>query len=151
MELHVEDHPEPIIELERVFRIHQASDLLRAHARYAATFDATGDTEAADWEREQIGRTLKQVLTTEDTSAGTLNSVAWYCATADIYLEESLEAAQRATELEPENSGILDTLAESYFRLGMVDEAVAAIDRALAIDPEDTYLQGQRDRFLGKN
>ncbi|MFA9387074.1 MAG: hypothetical protein ACERIE_03280, partial [Methyloceanibacter sp.] len=50
-----------------------------------------------------------------------------YCATADMYLEESLDAAQRAAKIEPENTGILDTLAEVLYRLGRADEAIEAI------------------------
>jgi tetratricopeptide (TPR) repeat protein len=79
--------------------------------------------------------------------AGTLNALAWFCATSDIYLEESLQAAERAAELEPENSGILDTLAEVLFRLGRAEDALRTIDRAIALDPDDEYLQRQRARF----
>jgi uncharacterized Ntn-hydrolase superfamily protein len=147
VDLRVEDHPAPIEELERVFRIHETSDLLQAHVRYLQHYEATGDVEAAHRERTRMGQTLERALNDEATGAGALNALAWYCATADMYLEESLEAARRAVELEPENSGILDTLAEVYFRLGRVDEALSTIDRALAIDPEDDYLKSQRERF----
>jgi uncharacterized Ntn-hydrolase superfamily protein len=147
IELRVEDHPDPINELERVFRIHQASDLLRAHLRYAEHFDSVGDTTAAARERERIGETLLRTLARDDADAGALNALAWYCATSDMYLEESLQAAERASELEPENSGILDTLAEVLFRLGRNKEAIEVIDRALAIDPEDEYLQAQKKKF----
>ena len=78
------------------------------------------------------------------------NALAWYCASADMYLEESLQAAQRAAALEPENSGILDTLAEVLFRLGRKKEAIEVIDRAIAIDPDDDYLRGQKARFEQK-
>jgi tetratricopeptide (TPR) repeat protein len=149
VELRVEDHPDPINELERVFRIHQASDLLRAHLRYAEHFDTTGDAEAAKRERERIGQTLVRTLARDDADAGSLNELAWYCATADMYLEESLEAARRAVAMEPENTGVIDTLAEVLFRLGRLKEAVEAINRAIEIDPEDEYLQSQRKRFKG--
>lgn len=151
VELRVEDHPTPIDELERVFRIHQASDLLRAHARYASWYERQGDAEAAAGERDRIGATLRATLARDDASASTLNSLAWYCATAEIYLEEALRAARRAAELEPENSGILDTLAETEFRMGDVEAALATIDRALRLDPEDEYLLGQKKRFRGES
>jgi uncharacterized Ntn-hydrolase superfamily protein len=150
IELRVEDHPAPIDELERIFRIHQASDLLRAHLRYAALYDSLGNEEAADRERDRVGDALKRTLATKDADAGTLNALAWYCATADMFLEESLEAAKRAVKQEPENTGILDTLAEILFRLGKKTEAVATIERALELEPNDDYLKGQRARFLGK-
>jgi uncharacterized Ntn-hydrolase superfamily protein len=149
VELRVEDHPDPINELERVFRLHQASDLLRAHLRYAEHFDTTGNTEAAERERKRIGETLVRTLARDDADAGSLNALAWFCATADMYLEESLEAARRAVDLEPENTGILDTLAEVLFRLGRGKDAIEVIDRAIAIEPDDEYLQDQRNKFRG--
>ena len=150
IELRVEDHTSPIDELERVFRIHQASDLLRAHLRYAEMYEANGDKTAADRERQRIGETLQRTLANPDADSGTLNALAWYCATADMYLEESLQAAERAAKAEPESTAVLDTLAEVYFRLGRKSDAIATIDRAIAIDPEDNYLRTQRDRFEGK-
>jgi uncharacterized Ntn-hydrolase superfamily protein len=150
IDLRVEDHPSPIDELERVFRMHQASDLLEAHVRYAEWYDEQGNTEAAALERQRIGETLQATLSRGDASASTLNALAWTCATSDVYLEESLRAAERAVELEPENANILDTLAEVHFRMGNADEALEVIDRALALAPDDGYLLGQRKRFLGK-
>lgn len=147
IDLRVEDHPEPIAELERVFRMHQASDLLRAHVRYAAHYDTTGAPAAAALERRRIGETLLYTLGRDDADAGTLNSLAWFCATSDMYLEESLRAAQRAVDLEPDNTAILDTLAEVHFRLGHIDDAITVIERAIAIDPEDSYLREQKRRF----
>ncbi|UCF79222.1 MAG: DUF1028 domain-containing protein [Candidatus Eiseniibacteriota bacterium] len=147
IELRVEDHPDPINELERVFRLHQASDLLRAHLRYAEHFDTTDNVEAAALELKRVGETLVSTLERDDVDAGSLNALAWFCATADMYLEESLEAALRAVKLEPENTAILDTLAEVLFRLGRAKEAIEVIDRAIAIDSDDEYLKGQRKRF----
>jgi uncharacterized Ntn-hydrolase superfamily protein len=149
IDLRVEDHPTPIEELERVFRMHQASDLLEAHVRYAARYDEQGDSEAAARERQRIGETLEATLARDDAAASTLNALAWTCATSNIFLEKSLRAAERAVAMEPENVGILDTLAEVHFRMGNATRAVEVIDRALAIDPDDAYLLGQRQRFLG--
>lgn len=150
IDLRVEDHQTPIDELERVFRIHQASDLLRAHLRYAEEYDANGDKAAAKRERERVGDALKRTLADKNAEAGTLNALAWYSATADMYLKESLEAAKRAVALEPGSSAILDTLAEVYFRMGKKDEALVTIEKAIAIDPNDAYLQTQRERFKKK-
>lgn len=148
IDLRVEDHPSPIEELDRVFRIHQAGDLLRAHLRYAEAYRESGDTTAAAREFARIGDTLQRTLQREDAEAGTLNALAWYCATADAYLEESLLAARRAVALEPGNTGILDTLAEVQFRMGRAEEAIATIDAAIALAPDDAYLASQKERFM---
>ena len=150
IDLRVEDHVTPIDELEHVFRLHQSSDLLEAHVRYAAQYDEVGDTEAAARERSRIGGALAYTLGQADASAGALNALAWFCATSDIYLEESLEAAARAVKLEPDNTGILDTLAEVYYRMGDSKQAIAVIDRAIAMEPDDNYLKGQRKKFVGE-
>ena len=147
IDLRVEDHATPIIELERVFRIHRSTDLLRAHLRYAEQFESEGNQVAAQRERERIGETLRATLDRKDATAGTLNALAWYCATADMYLEESLQAAERAVELEPRDAGTIDTLAEVLFRMGRAKEAIETIDRAIAIDPDDDYLKQQREKF----
>ena len=147
IDLRVEDHATPIIELERVFRIHRSTDLLRAHLRYAEQFESEGNQVAAQGERERIGETLRATLERTDATAGTLNALAWYCATADMYLEESLQAAERAVGLEPGDAGIIDTLAEVLFRMGRAKEAIEAINRAIAIDPDDDYLKQQREKF----
>jgi uncharacterized Ntn-hydrolase superfamily protein len=68
-------------------------------------------------------------------------------ALAGVNLDESLAAATLAVEIEPQNPEILDTLAEVHFRRGEVDQAIAAGERALARDPESTYLQEQLERF----
>jgi len=76
-----------------------------------------------------------------------LNSLAWFTAINDIYLPQAAVAAERAVELEPENTSILDTLAEVYFRLGRVDDAIRVIGRALSLSPDDDYLKQQMGRF----
>ena len=148
IDLRVEDHQQPIVELERVFRIHQASDLLEAHVRYASWYEENGKPEAAERERQRIGGALTYTLAQEDASASTLNALAWTCATSDVFLEESLIAAERAVQREPNNSGILDTLAEVHYRMGHAQKAISVIDRAIALDPDDNYLKTQRERFL---
>jgi tetratricopeptide (TPR) repeat protein len=76
-----------------------------------------------------------------------LNSLAWSCATADLYLPQSLEAAQRAVALLPRDSNIMDTLGEVYFRMGRVKEAIETETRALELSPNDNYLREQLARF----
>jgi len=150
IELRVEDHPTPIDELERVFRMHQASDLLEAHVRYATAYDEQGDAAAAQRERQRIGEALQGTLQRGNASASTLNALAWNCAISDIHLQEALRAAQEAAAMEPENTNILDTLAEVHFRVGDAAKAIEVIDRALALEPGDGYLLSQRKRFEGK-
>ena len=57
------------------------------------------------------------------------------------------EAAKKAVELEPEDSNILDTLAEVCFRLGDRDKAIEIETRAIELAPDDAYLKEQLERF----
>ncbi len=147
VDLRVEDHPSPIDELERIYRIHQTQDLLEAHLRYAQMYDSLGQGERAMRERTRIGETLRRVMASGTRDAGVLNSLAWFCALGNVYLNEALKAAQTAVEIEPSNTGIIDTLAEVYFRMGQRAAAIEAIERAIQISPQDAYLLGQRERF----
>ncbi len=145
--LRVDDHTSPIAELERLYRLHEASDLAEAHIRYAAESRARGDEPGARRELERVGETLRRTLADESASAGTLNALAWYAATNDLFLSEALEAAQRAAALEPESVEILDTLAECQFRLGDFAGAMQTIEKALDASPDDAYLLSQKARF----
>ncbi len=145
--LQVEDHETPIAELMRLYDMHEAQNLSVAHLRFADLYEKSGNTEAAALERERVGQSLARALERNDTDAGTLNALAWSCAINDVYLSESLEAARRATKLEPEDSNILDTLAEVHFRLGDAEKAIEVIEQALELAPGDAYLNEQLQRF----
>jgi uncharacterized Ntn-hydrolase superfamily protein len=144
--LHVEDHPDPIVELRRVFRMHQGSDLLDAHFNYLEEAQAAGDLRIAEVETARIGAIVGAALA-EDRDAGTLNGLAWACATHDVLLDEAVRLARRAVALDSTNVDILDTLAEALFRNGEAAEAIAVETRAAAIDPKSDYLKNQIARF----
>ncbi|MGD9140217.1 MAG: DUF1028 domain-containing protein [bacterium] len=146
-DLRVEDHDDPINELIRVYRIHEMGRLLEAHARYMSHYESVGDARMADLEKDRIGAMLVRSMAEEEPDAGSLNSLAWFCAINNIYLEEALAAAKQAVELSPDEGYIIDTLAEAYFRNGMVEEAIATIKRAIEIDQEDNYYREQLERF----
>lgn len=79
-----------------------------------------------------------------------LNDYAWTFAERGIALEKAAAAAQKAVELSESDPGILDTLAEVYFKMGKKELAVATIEKAIAAKPDDTYFQDQKKKFLGE-
>lgn len=147
VDLRVEDAKEPIKELVRVFGILEAQRLAEAHLRFAEMYDKKGKKELARIERERVGEALQRALDRGENDASNLNGLAWTCATNDVYLDQALQAAQRAVDLEPKNTGILDTLAEVHFRMGHADKAVEVESRALAMEPGNNYLTDQLRRF----
>lgn len=150
VDLRVEDAKEPIKELVRVFGILEAQRLAEAHLRFAETYDKKGKKELARIERERVGEALQRALARGDNDASNLNGLAWTCATNDVYLDDALRAAERAVELEPKNTGILDTLAEVHFRMGHADKAAEVESRALAMEPGNNYLTEQLRRFQSR-
>ena len=62
-------------------------------------------------------------------------------------LDDALQHALRAVELDPDHAAYLDTLAEAHFHLGDRDAAVRHSRRAAERRPQDTTLQEQLRRF----
>ncbi len=87
----------------------------------------------------------------DDPSA--LNAYAWRMTELKLNLEAALQRAGHAAELARDDAtlqaNILDTQAEVYWSMGKADEAVKTIEKALKIDPESSYFQGQKAKFLG--
>ena len=147
VDLRVEDHPDPINELKRIYAIHQKTDLLAAHLDYADYYTKNNRPDLAMRERNIVGSMLEQALADSSKDAEFLNDMAWFCATAGLFMPQALEAAKRAVALQPASPNILDTLAEVYFRSEMRDQAIATIQRAIELDPESTYYKDQLKRF----
>ncbi len=61
--------------------------------------------------------------------------------------EEGLRNLERAVELDPRNFITLQQIALSYQQLGRYAEAIAALDRALAIVPDNVETRANRGRF----
>ncbi len=91
-----------------------------------------------------------QLLPKNQDDTSFLNGYAWFCAEQEVELEKAVVAAKRAVEVSEEDPGILDTLAEVYYKMGKQNEAVSTIDKALSQQPDDEYLQKQKRKFLGE-
>jgi serine/threonine-protein kinase len=61
--------------------------------------------------------------------------------------EEGLQNLQRVVELDPRNFNILQQIAVSYQSLGRYAEAIAALDRALAIVPDNVETRANRELY----
>src|SRR5438094_206134 len=61
--------------------------------------------------------------------------------------EVGLQNLQRAVELDPRNFSILGQIAHSYQHLGRYPEAIAALDRVLAIGPENAETRAFHAEF----
>jgi len=61
--------------------------------------------------------------------------------------EEGLRNLQRAVELDPRNFDILQQIAISYQTLGRYAEAIAVLDRALSIVPDNVEIRAARAEY----
>src|SRR5207248_11019251 len=61
--------------------------------------------------------------------------------------EEGLQNLQRAVELDPRNLYTLQQIALSYQGLGRYAKAIAALDRALAIVPDNVETRATREQY----
>ncbi|HEY6572469.1 MAG TPA: DUF1028 domain-containing protein [Candidatus Eisenbacteria bacterium] len=147
VDLRVEDAKDPIHEIRRVYLIHETDGLAEAHLRYAASAEKAGKKDLAALERSRVGEALRRAVARGENDPQNLNGLAWACATNDMFLPEATAAAERAVSLAPKDTGILDTLAECYFRAGRTEQAIETMGRALALAPDDNYLKGQMARF----
>ena len=150
VDLRVEDHKTPITELRRLWQIHQGFHGAGSHMDMADEYDAAGHADLARVERERVHETLVEVLARGDGDASLLNGLAWSCALHGLNLADALKAAERAAEMEPKSTDILDTLAEICFRMGDKARATEVETKAAALDPKNPYLDGQVKRFAGR-
>lgn len=82
--------------------------------------------------------------------ANRLNSFAWWCFENQVNLQEAEQMALKGLELaesDEQRATILDTAAEICNKLGNCDEAIARINRAIALDPENAYYKEQLAKF----
>ncbi len=74
------------------------------------------------------------LITADSTDAQSLNNYAYSLAERDVNLNKALIMAQKAVEIEPDNSAYLDTIGWIYFKLGNVKKAHHFIKSAIDND-----------------
>jgi uncharacterized Ntn-hydrolase superfamily protein len=128
VELKITDHADPIPELRRLFNLWKYHVVTPTYARLAGE-------EPAQAERlhEHLGRYLAEAMAAQYDDAHLYNGLAWFLAEKKLFPQQALKAAQRAVELAPENSSILDTLAEAHFAAGDMAEARRIAEQACSL------------------
>ncbi len=131
----------------------KALTALIADPKGGSTGDEAFDTLSRYYKKSGKDRELAALydgrMARKGNDASFLNDYAWTFAEKGINLPRALAAAQKAARLSKEEPGVLDTLAEVYFKMGKRAEALATIEKAIAKQPEDKYFQEQREKFAG--
>jgi tetratricopeptide (TPR) repeat protein len=109
--------------------------------------DAAGQREMADRFVMQVVEHYESLCESHPKSALLHNNLAWATARCHRRLDVALSHAEKAVELDPDNAGYIDTLAEVCFHLGERDKAIHWSERAVALRPMGKSLQAQLARF----
>jgi tetratricopeptide (TPR) repeat protein len=84
------------------------------------------------------------------TTAHQLNSLCWTKATSGIMLESALQDCRDALKLQPNDGAYLDSLGLVLLKLGRLDEALDAYNKALANSSGSASLMGRAYVYLRK-
>jgi Zn-dependent protease with chaperone function len=117
----------------------------------ANLYSMLGDIYYARKNYEGVQKAYEASLYLAPDNPQVLNNLAWLYATCEDKRfrdhERALMLAQRAASLE-QTPYILDTLAESYYVNGMVDEAIATAEKALESAKQNKkYFKDQLEKF----
>jgi Zn-dependent protease with chaperone function len=102
-------------------------------------------------EYEGVRDAYEKAIEIRQDDSHVLNNLAWFYATCEIESfrdpERALQLSRLAVSLEP-SSHIYDTLAESYFVNGMIQEAIEAGEQALKLAKANrSYYKEQLKKF----
>jgi Flp pilus assembly protein TadD len=75
------------------------------------------------------------------------NNTAWLAVRCKHDLDAALDHARKGVELEPNNAGHLDTLAEVYFQRGDKEKAVELMKKCIERQPKYEYFRKQLKRM----
>ncbi len=87
-----------------------------------------------DWDWPQADRAIRRALAAKPDNPRALNTAACIALTLGRS-EESLSLYERATRLDPLNVPAYNNLALAYYYVGRLEDAEAAIGRAIALNP----------------
>lgn len=136
----VDDGPNPLLALHRLYASYAASRLIEAHYYYADSYRRSKKGPEAEAEEARVKQIVDRTLADTTSAAAVLNAMAWQLAERGALLKEAQTAAERALAMKPKSPEILDTAAEVQIRLQHLDEALKLSKRALELDPRDEYI-----------
>jgi len=142
VELKVVDNLEPIKELRRQYELWQYAFLAPAYLRLSL--------EEKNKEKiflERAYSLLLKALNSDLKIPEVYNALAWEFALRRIFVKETLEAAKKAHELDPEEPNIMDTLAEAYYAAREFKKAIYWEGEALKRAPDNEFFKNQLEKF----
>lgn len=102
--------------------------------RLTSFYYATGDSKNYE-------KYLKIIIKRKPKSADALNELSYFYAVENKNLKHSLSLANKALEIKPNSSYILDTKGWALYRLGEFKEAKTYLEKSFAIEPTVEVLE----------
>jgi tetratricopeptide (TPR) repeat protein len=137
--------------LEKLLSLDQESHVLQQDPGMAAdivpALQADGRIELSDKIFDAAYESLQQKMLAEPQDPMPKNNLAWLCACSGKKLDEARQLSAQAVNQDPDNAACLDTQAECFMRSGQPARAVEIETHAVAIKPDDVYMQKQIARF----
>jgi tetratricopeptide (TPR) repeat protein len=106
-----------------------------------------GRQEEADALYDQAKDLYYSLAKESPDSAPANNLVAWLQSTCRRDLDQALDHARRAAELEPTSTAVLDTLSEVHFARGEFDKALELNEKIRKLAPTDEHHRRNFERF----
>ena len=99
----------------------------------ATAYERTGDFEHSL-------STMRAVLTKNPENAAAMNFIGYTLAEKGERLEEAEQLLTHALKLKPDNGSFLDSLGWIYFRRGDYSRAVATLEKAVGVAPDEVLI-----------
>lgn len=131
---------------DRAGALAEAEALVATTPRDRNALALLGDVAARAGQEDKAERAYRKALEAAPDDVELLNNLAWLLRDRAGRLNEALTLVARALEIDPSRHDAWDTLAELRFRNGQNEAAVAALDRAEALDPSQAAHYANRRR-----
>ncbi len=125
---------------------HQTTDMA-IFLDVISTIQQSAPADKVDTYFQRVYARQREKIAAEPDDPVHQNDLAWLLARSGRKLEEALSNAEAAVKAKPAEPGFMDTLAETKFRLGQIDEAIEIETKALQLLPDDTFMKEQLERY----
>jgi tetratricopeptide (TPR) repeat protein len=98
-------------------------------------------------DKEKVRGLLDALISDPAATSGAYNKYAWFSFKQGYDRPRGIEVAKMGLEKNPKDDGLWDTLAELYYAEGDAKKAIEAEDKAIALDPSESYYTEQKAKF----
>ena len=147
VDLRVEDHPTPIVELRRLYGIWEREMYPYLEGERINSLLRVKNYARAQMLHREFFANAERLARRYSNDAQLLNALAWQFAKNKFGLDAAHKYARRAVKLAPDDVNILDTLAEVYYQRGDAARAVAIERKLVAAHPQRADFLQQLEKF----